>query len=110
MFNSTLIKTAWKIRKEVSEALKCNLMEVLWKECIEMAKEAIKEASKKYSTGKFYASMTSKKFKNFSIKQATHFAFANSNKRPASLNDWLLVESGFRPPQNYMEKKGASEQ
>ncbi len=39
MFKSKTIKRAWKIRREVAENIGCNVLEVVWSECIVLAKE-----------------------------------------------------------------------
>jgi hypothetical protein len=39
---SKLNKKAWKIRREAALDLHCNVLEVSWKECLELAKHQIK--------------------------------------------------------------------
>lgn len=39
MFNSQMIKKAWSIRKAAASKYNCRVMEIVWRDCLMMAKE-----------------------------------------------------------------------
>lgn len=67
MFNSKLIKTAWKIRRQSAQVMNCKISEVSWKECLKLAIEAIKTANKNYKKDKFYSTQYNKDYREYSI-------------------------------------------
>jgi hypothetical protein len=49
---------AWKIRREAALDLNCNVLEVSWKECLELAKEQIKSIENHNKAAKRQANIT----------------------------------------------------